>query len=67
MSRFYHDISTASATETPTMGEIMTELNRDVLGYGTNDEALMSLAPSGIIPDVYTQVEVKEKVLLLAG
>jgi hypothetical protein len=67
ISRFYHAIPIISTMETPTTGQITIELNRDVFGYGINDEVMASLAPSGVVPGVYTQVEVNEKVLLLAG
>ena len=67
MSKFYHDVSTTSATEAPATGQITIELNGDVLGYGTNEEVLTSLAPSGVVPGVYTQVEVNEKGLVTRG
>ena len=70
MGKFYHTVSQSSTGSTATgasTADPIIELNGDVLGYGPASEVLTSIAPTGVVPGIYSAVEVNEKGQVVKG
>ena len=78
MAKFYTKVTTtktntsSSSTSSSTsanidLSKINIELNGDVLGYGTPEEILTALAPSGVKEGSYSRVRVNTKGIVVEG
>ena len=79
MAKFYTKVTTTKSNTSTSSGssssnstsvdlsKINIELNGDVLGYGTPEEVLTSLAPSGVKEGWYSRVRVNTKGITVEG
>ena len=70
MSKFYTTLSqdsSAGTTDGGTSSSPTIELVGDVVAYGPLSEVVTSLAPTGVVPGIYTTIKVNEKGQVVQG